>query len=69
MKTNWFVIACCLFLGCQAPTFTDLGNGVAVPVETVEKYAAQRGVTRDQARAELKAQTEAHRASSHDQQR
>lgn len=40
--------------GCARPTFTDLGNGVAVPVESIESYATDHGVSRAEARSQLR---------------
>ncbi len=44
--------------GCARPTFTNLGNGVAVPVETIERYATEHGLTRAQARWELRTKSD-----------
>jgi hypothetical protein len=43
-----------LFFGCTSPTFTDLGNGTAVPSTSIDEHAAENGLTRAQARAQMK---------------
>ena len=48
------VLLLVVVVGCVGPTFTDLGNGVAVPVESIDRYARKHGVTRAEARLELR---------------
>lgn len=52
-------------IGCGGPTFTDLGNGVAVPLESIEKYASEHGVTRAEARAQLRIATDDRKTNDH----
>ena len=49
----WVVVA-----GCAGPTFTNLGNGVGVPAESIEKCATEHGVTRAEARSQLRKQSD-----------
>lgn len=51
--------------GCAGPTFTDLGNGVAVPAESIERYATEHGVTRAEARLKLRKSSDDNRAKEH----
>ncbi|MBX3432350.1 MAG: hypothetical protein KF847_03275 [Pirellulales bacterium] len=48
-------------LGCarSAPTFTLVGDGIAVPTERVTAYSQSHGVTRDKARKALLAEIDA----------
>ena len=55
---SFFVVS----VGCGGPTFTNLGNGVGVPVETIERYAAEHGVSRAEARTQLRIQSEKRRS-------
>jgi hypothetical protein len=43
-------ITVALISGCGGPTFTDLGNGVGVPSESIESHAQASGISRDEAR-------------------
>jgi hypothetical protein len=65
MKTLVAVVVMAAMLGCTAPTFTDLGNGVGVPVESIDEYARSRGVSRAQARAQMRAESDAERLRKH----
>ena len=40
--------------GCGGSTFTNLGNGVGVPSDTIDDYAAANEITRGEARARLR---------------
>ena len=51
--------------GCARPTFTNLGNGVAVPVESIETYAAEHGVTSAEARSQLRKKSDYERIQEH----
>jgi hypothetical protein len=51
-----------VFVGCSGPKFTDLGNGMGVPIESVDLYAKEHGVTREEARAQLRIEIEARRS-------
>ena len=51
--------------GCAGPTFTNLGNGVAVPAESIETYATEHGVTRAEARSQLRRQSDDNRIKEH----
>ncbi len=51
--------------GCAGPTFTNLGNGVGVPAESIEKYATEHGVTRAEARSQLRKQSDDNRIQEH----
>jgi hypothetical protein len=55
----------CLLVGCSRPVFTGLGNGVLVPRESIDKYAAENGLTIDQARTELRREIDANRVKDH----
>lgn len=54
-------IACGVVVGCGGPNFTNLGNGVAVPIESVDRYVIEHGVTRTEARARLRAELDQRR--------
>ena len=41
--------------GCAARSFQDLGNGTGVPTESIEKYAEEHSISREQARQEIRA--------------
>ena len=43
-----------LLAGCGGPTFTNLGNGVGVPPEVIEDYAAANEITREEARSRMR---------------
>lgn len=45
--------------GCAGRYFTNLGNNVGVPAKTIDQYAATRGITRAEARARLRAESDA----------
>ena len=59
------VVCASLLVGCGGPTFTNLGNGVGVPVETLNEYAQEHEVTRAEARVLLKAELDARRIQEH----
>jgi len=42
-----------LICGCSGPTFTDLGNGVGVPTGSIEEYANENGIERNEARKQM----------------
>ncbi len=48
-----FLIAVTFFSGCSGPTFTNLGNGVGVPTESIDNYATANGISRDEARQRM----------------
>ena len=52
-------------LGCCGPTFTDLGNGVGVPSESIDKYAASHGISREEARAQMRVDSDTKRIQEH----
>ena len=54
-----------IVVGCGGPTFTNLGNGVAVPFESIDKYASEHGVTHAEARAQLRIETDNRRINDH----
>ena len=54
-----------LALGCNGPTFSDLGNGVGVPTESINAYAVEHGITRADARNRLRADSDARRIKEH----
>jgi len=39
--------------GCSDRYFTNLGNGVGVPTESIEEYAESNGISRDEARKRM----------------
>ena len=47
------LIAVALIFGCSGPTFTNLGNGVGVPTESIDSYARAKGVSRNEARQRM----------------
>ncbi len=51
--------------GCGSTHFTDLGNGVAVPSDTIGALAETNGLTDAQARAQLRAESEQRRVAEH----
>ena len=54
-----------IVVGCGGPAFTNLGNGVGVPFESIDKYASEHGVTRAEARAQLRIESDNRRANDH----
>ncbi len=44
------LIAVAFIFGCSGPTFTNLGNGVGVPTESIDSYAKGNGISRDEAK-------------------
>lgn len=51
--------------GCSGPTFTNLGNGVAVPSESIDRYANEHGITRAEARLKLREKSDDDRVKEH----
>jgi hypothetical protein len=51
--------------GCARPTFTNLGNGVAVPVESIKNYATEHGVSHAAAAAQLRIESDDRRIKEH----
>ena len=47
------VICGCSIFGCTGPTFTNLGNGVGVPTESIDSYAKANGISRDDAKKRM----------------
>jgi len=45
--------------------FTNLGNGVGVPIESIREYATAQGITREEARIRMRAASDAERALEH----
>ena len=54
-----------IVVGCGGPTFTNLGNGVAVPLESIDEYASEHGVTRAEARVQLRIATDNRKTNDH----
>lgn len=54
-----------ILAGCCGPTFTNLGNNVGVPTESIEDYAAAHGITRGEAIARMRAEADQRRIESH----
>ncbi len=40
-------------LGCGGPTFTNIGNGVGVPSDHIDKVADENNITRDEAKQRI----------------
>ena len=60
----------CLFatlvlVGCGGRVFTNLGNDVAVPSETIDALTRERGITRAEARALLREESDKQRIAEH----
>lgn len=51
--------------GCGGPTFTNLGNSVAVPSESIEDYATVPGISRTEARTRLREASDRRRIAEH----
>lgn len=51
--------------GCTRPAITSLGNGVSVPTKAVEEYATSHGITRAEARSQMRADVEAERVRAY----
>lgn len=51
-------------IGCAGPNFTHLGNGVGVPSESIDAYAEENQVSREEAVEALRQQLE-HGSSRH----
>lgn len=47
------LITVAFIVGCSGPTFTNLGNGVGVPTESIDSYAKANGISRDEARQQM----------------
>ncbi len=58
-------LATLLLFGCTSRTFTDLGNGVGVPLSSIDEHAAENGLTRAQARAQMKQEFDQRRIAEH----
>ena len=57
MSRLFFVsIAALLLAGCANRTFTDLGGGVGVPSESIDRYAETHGLSHEEARAAMREQ-------------
>ena len=54
-----------LFVGCGSRNFTNLGNGVAVPSGSIANYAEANGLTRDEALARMRDESEQRRIAEH----
>jgi hypothetical protein len=54
-----------LFVGCGGPTFTNLGNGVGVPSGAIADHAATNGLTHDEARSRMRAESDQQRIAEH----
>ena len=54
-----------LLVGCAGRTFTDLGNGVAVPSRSISDYAEANGLTHVEARARMRAESDRRRIAEH----
>ena len=52
-------------VGCAGPTFADLGNGVAVPSQSIDEHAAANGLTRAQARMQMRRDSDDQRIADH----
>jgi len=52
-------------LGCGGHVFTNLGNGVGVPSESIAEYAARHGVTGAEARAQMRIESDRERIREH----
>lgn len=59
------IVLFCFLSGCSGPTFTNLGNGVAVPVESIDRYAAENGLTPAQAQTQLRRESDQRRVKEH----
>jgi hypothetical protein len=54
-----------VFASCGGPVFTNLGNGVAVPSETIDALSREKGISRAQARALLRERSEQRKIADH----
>ena len=59
------VVFLALACGCAGRTFTQLGNGVAVPVESIAEYAETHGISRAEARIRMRAESDVQRIEAH----
>lgn len=61
--TKLSVLLVCAIAGCGGPTFRNVGVGrnEAVPSESIDRYASEHGITKDEATIQLRAQIEASR--------
>lgn len=62
---RFYLILLAASVGCGGPVFTNLGNGAAVPAESIEKYAEEHGVTRAAAREQIRAEVDELRVKEH----
>jgi hypothetical protein len=51
--------------GCNGPTFSNLGNGVGVPPESINAYAVEQDVAQAEARTRLRVDSDAQRIKEH----
>lgn len=58
-------LALMIFAGCTGPAFANMGNGVGVPSASIDKYAAENGLTRDQARTQMRQDADQQRILEH----
>ncbi|MCM2374487.1 hypothetical protein [Aporhodopirellula aestuarii] len=47
------LIAVAFTFGCSGPKFTNLGNGVGVPSESIDSNAIANGISRDEAKQSM----------------
>jgi hypothetical protein len=59
------LLATFVFVGCSGRVFTNLGNGVAVQSEAIGALAREKGITRVQARALLREESDQQRIAEH----
>lgn len=66
------LLSVAICLGCFSPpsgkVFTHLGNGAMVPRESIDDYASEHGVSRDEARARMKEEADQRRIQRHAEQ-
>lgn len=62
-----YAIPLLLFIvpGCSGKAFTEVGNGMGVPVGTIENYAEEHGVSEAEARARLQTEARSRRVEDH----
>ena len=64
-RLHVYLLAMLVLVGCGGRMFTDLGNGVAVPSETIDTISRENGITHAQARSLLRTKSERKRIAEH----
>ena len=64
-RSHVCLLATLVLVGCSSRVFTNLGNGVAVPSGTIDTLSRDKGITRAQAKALLRNESDRRRITEH----